>query len=77
MFALTLHVALCFSNTDCVAYEPQVWTANSVAELNKDLEAYAKVDIDKASAQLMLDDSPYQTIDDILDDDLLNELFGE
>ena len=26
----------------CVAYEPQTWTANSVAELNKDLEACAK-----------------------------------
>lgn len=42
MFITTLYIALCFSNTDCVSYEPQVWTANSVAELNKDLEACAK-----------------------------------
>ena len=48
MFITILYVSLCFSNTDCVAYEPQTWTvqgtrtANSVAELNKDLEACAK-----------------------------------
>ncbi|MNL51250.1 hypothetical protein D3C87_1743330 [compost metagenome] len=42
MFTTILYISLCFSNTDCVSYEPQVWTANSVAELNKDLEACAK-----------------------------------
>jgi hypothetical protein len=42
MFTTILYVSLCFSNTDCVAYEPQTWKANSVAELNKDLEACAK-----------------------------------
>lgn len=42
MFTTLLYVSLCFSNTDCVATEPQVWTANSVAALNKDLEACAE-----------------------------------
>jgi hypothetical protein len=42
MFITTLYVALCFSNIDCHSYEPQTWTSNSVAELNKDLEACAK-----------------------------------
>ncbi len=42
MFTTILYVSLCFSNTDCHSYEPQTWTANSVAELNKDLEACAK-----------------------------------
>lgn len=42
MFTTTLYISLCFSNTDCVSYEPQTWIANSVAELNKDLEACAK-----------------------------------
>jgi len=42
MFTTILYVSLCFSNTDCINYEPQTWTANSVAELNRDLEACAK-----------------------------------
>lgn len=40
-------------------------------------KAYSNVKIDKESAVLMLDGTPYQSIDDILDDDLLNELLGE
>lgn len=32
--------------------------------------------IDKESIKLMLDGEPYQTMDDILDDDLLNELMS-
>lgn len=58
-------------------------TASEIKNIKRHLDAikagskaYDKVGIDKASAQLMLDDSPYQTIDDILDDDLLNELLG-
>lgn len=42
MFITTLYLSLCFSNTDCHSYESQTWTASSVAELNKDLEACAK-----------------------------------
>ena len=37
---------------------------------------YTKVGVDSSTAVLMLDDSPYQTMDDILDDDLLAELLG-
>lgn len=33
--------------------------------------------IDKESAVLMLDGSPWQSMDDILDDDLLSELFED
>lgn len=39
-------------------------------------KAYANVGIDSASAVLMLDGEPYQTIKDILDDDLLAELMS-
>jgi hypothetical protein len=42
MFTITLYVALCFSNTDCQAYEPASWTANSIQEVNQSLEACAK-----------------------------------
>lgn len=42
MFTTILYISLCFSNSDCHSYESQTWTANSVAELNKDLEACAK-----------------------------------
>lgn len=38
-------------------------------------EAYAKVGIDQATVKLMLDDEPYQSMEEILDDDLLAELF--
>lgn len=58
-------------------------TASEIKNLKRHLEAikagdksYAKVGIDKKTATLMLDDTPYQTIDDILDDDLLAELLG-
>lgn len=37
---------------------------------------YDKIGVDSSTAVLMLDDSPYQTMDDILDDDLLTELLG-
>lgn len=37
---------------------------------------YAKIGADPHTAVLMLDDSLYQTMDDILDDDLLNELLS-
>lgn len=59
-------------------------TASEIKNISRHLDgikagskAYDKVGIDKASAVLMLDDSPYQTIDDICDDDLFNELFGK
>lgn len=42
MFTTILYVQLCFSQVDCHEFEPKTWTANSVAELNKDLEACAK-----------------------------------
>ena len=42
MFTTILYVQLCFSQVDCHEFEPQTWTSNSVAELNKDLEACAK-----------------------------------
>jgi uncharacterized protein YqgV (UPF0045/DUF77 family) len=38
--------------------------------------AYARVGIDKDTAVLMFDDTPYQSMDDILDDDLLNDLMS-
>jgi hypothetical protein len=38
--------------------------------------AYVSVGVDKDTAILMLDDTPYQSIDDILDDDLLNDLMS-
>lgn len=37
-------------------------------------EAYARIGIDQATAKLMLDDEPYQSMEEILDDDLLAEL---
>ena len=36
--------------------------------------AYAKVGIDQDTAKLMLDGEPWQSIDEILDDELLEEL---
>lgn len=38
--------------------------------------AYAKVGIDQATAMLMLDHYPYQTLEDILDDDLIADLMS-
>lgn len=59
-------------------------TASEIKIISRHLEAikagtkaYDKVGIDKASAQLMLDGSPYISVDDICDDELFNELFGE
>lgn len=59
-------------------------TMSAIRNLTRHLEAikannpaYAKVGIDSASAVLMLDGEPYQSIDDILDDDdLLAELLS-
>lgn len=59
-------------------------TASEIKNLQRHLSEikagnpyYSNVKIDAQSAILMLDGSPYQSIDDILDDDLLNELFSE
>lgn len=59
-------------------------TMSEIRNLSRHLEAirannphYTKVGIDAASAVLMLDGTQYQTMNDILDDDLLNELLGE
>ena len=59
-------------------------TMSAIRNLTRHLEAiksndkvYSKIDIDSQSAMLMLDDGPYQSIDDILDDDaLLSELMN-
>jgi len=58
-------------------------TMSEIRNLKRHLEAiksgklaYARVGIDKDSAVLMLDDTPYQSMDDILDDDLLNDLMS-
>ena len=57
-------------------------TMSEIRNIKRHLEAiksnspaYAKVKIDQASAVLMLDDKPYQSMEEILDDDLLAELF--
>jgi uncharacterized protein YqgV (UPF0045/DUF77 family) len=58
-------------------------TMSEIRHLTRHLEAikagnaaYAKVGIDQATAKLMLDDEPYQSMEEILDDDdLLAELF--
>lgn len=57
-------------------------TMSEVRNLKRHLEAiksnnpaYTKVGVDQASAALMLDGSPYQSMEEILDDDLLAELF--
>lgn len=59
-------------------------TMSEIRNITRHLDAikagnqnYINVKIDKESAVLMLDGTPYQSIDDILDDDLLNELLGE
>jgi len=39
-------------------------------------KAYSKVSVDKDTAILMLDGTPYQSMDDILDDALLNDLMS-
>ena len=59
-------------------------TMSEIRNLSRHLEQikaknphYANVKIDAETAVLMLDGSPYQSIDNILDDDLLNELLGE
>jgi hypothetical protein len=58
-------------------------TMSEIRNLKRHLEAikagklaYAKVGIDKDTAVLMLDDTVYQSMDDILDDDLLNDLMN-
>ena len=58
-------------------------TMSEIRNLKRHLEAiksgnlaYARVGIDKDTAVLMLDDTPYQSMDDILDDDLLNDLMS-
>ena len=58
-------------------------TMSEIRNLKRHLEAiksgaklYAKVGIDKDTAVLMLDDTVYQSMDDILDDDLLNDLMS-
>ena len=57
-------------------------TMSEIRNLTRHLEAikagsklYAKVGVDQDSAVLMLDGTQYKTVDDILDDDLLSELF--
>lgn len=59
-------------------------TASEIKNISRRLEAiktgskaYANVGIDKASAVLMLDGIPYMSVNDICDDELFNELFGE
>ncbi len=59
-------------------------TASEIKNISRHLDgvkagskAYDKVGIDKATAVLMLDGSPYMSVDDICDDDLFNELFGK
>ena len=57
-------------------------TMSGIRNLKRHLEAiksgnpsYAKVSVDQATAVLMLDGQPYQSMEEILDDDLLKELF--
>lgn len=59
-------------------------TMSEIRNLKRHIEAikcgnaaYANVGIDRATAVLMLDDEPYgcQGMEDVLDDDLLAELF--
>lgn len=57
-------------------------TMSEIRNLKRHLEAiksgnpsYSKVAVDQATAVLMLDGSPYQSMEEILDDDLLAELF--
>lgn len=78
----TIYITDCTSKKFFNTQASPMSTASEIKNISRHLEVikagkngYAF--IDKASAQLMLDGSPYQTIDDILDDDLLNELFGE
>lgn len=59
-------------------------TASEIKNISRHLDAikagskaYVNVGVDKVSAVLMLDDSPYMTVEDICDDELFNELFGE
>ena len=56
-------------------------TMSEIRNLTRHLEAvkagsaaYAKVGIDQATAKLMLDGEPWQSMEDILDDELLEEL---
>ncbi len=57
-------------------------TMSEIRNLTRHLEAvkagsaaYAKVGIDQATAKLMLDGEPWKNMDQILDDELLAELF--
>lgn len=57
-------------------------TASEIKNISRHLDAIKAGKkgyefIDSKSAQLMLDDSPYMSVNDICDDDLFNELFGE
>ena len=57
-------------------------TASEIKNISRHLDAIKAGNngyafIDKVSAVLMLDGSPYMSVDDICDDDLFNELFGE
>lgn len=56
-------------------------TMSEIRNLTRHLEAvkagsaaYAKVGIDQVTAKLMLDGEPWQSMDQILDDELLEEL---
>lgn len=58
-------------------------TMSEIRNLTRHLDAikansnqYAKVGIDSETAVLMLDGEEYKSIDSILDDDLLEELFN-
>ena len=58
-------------------------TMSEIRNLKRHLDAiksgaklYAKVGVDKDTAVLMLDGTTYQSMDDILDDDLLNDLMS-
>ena len=65
----------------CLVFAPSHSTMSEIRNLARHLEAvkagsavYAKVGIDQATAKLMLDGEPWQSIDEILDDELLEEL---
>lgn len=56
-------------------------TMSEIRNLTRHLEAiklgdesYARIGIDQATARLMLDGEPWQSMDQILDDELLEEL---
>lgn len=79
----SIYITDCTGNKFFNTQASPMSTASEIKNLTRHLEAikagseiYAKVGIDKETAKLMLDDTPYQTIDDILDDDLLAELLG-